>query len=47
MKYKDIINKMTLEEKAMLCVGQDYWNSKGLERLGIPSIKNVRWTTWT
>lgn len=39
MKYKDIINKMTLEEKAMLCVGQDYWNSKGLERLGIPSIK--------
>lgn len=39
MKYKDIINKMKLEEKAMLCVGQDYWNSKGLERLGIPSIK--------
>ena len=39
MKYKDIINKMTIEEKAMLCVGQDYWNSKGLERLGIPSIK--------
>ena len=27
MKYENIINKMTLEEKASLCVGKDYWNS--------------------
>lgn len=39
MKYKEIIDKMTLEEKAMLCIGGDYWNSKEIERLGIPSIK--------
>lgn len=39
MKYFDIINKMTLEEKASLCVGADYWNSKEIERLSIPKIK--------
>ena len=39
MKYRELINKMTLEEKAMLCVGGDYWNSKAIERLSIPSIK--------
>ena len=39
MKYENIINKMTLEEKASLCVGKDYWNSENIERLGIPSIK--------
>lgn len=39
MKYKEIIDKMTLEEKAILCIGGDYWNSKEIERLGIPSIK--------
>lgn len=39
MKYKNIINKMTLEEKASLCVGKDYWNSENIERLDIPSIK--------
>jgi len=39
MEYKKIIDKMTLEEKAMLCVGADYWNSKAIERLNIPSIK--------
>lgn len=39
MKYKNIISKMTLEEKASLCVGKDYWNSENIERLDIPSIK--------
>lgn len=39
MKYKNIISKMTLEEKASLCVGKDYWNSENIERLNIPSIK--------
>ena len=38
MKNKDIISKMTLEEKAMLCVGQDYWHSCEIERLNIPGI---------
>lgn len=39
MNYEDIINKMSLEEKAQLCVGDDYWNSKELEKYKIPKIK--------
>jgi beta-glucosidase len=34
----EIISQMTLEEKAGLCSGLDFWNTKGVERLGIPSI---------
>ena len=29
---------MTLKEKAGLCSGLDFWHTKGIERLGIPSI---------
>jgi beta-glucosidase len=35
---KEIILQMTLEEKVSLCSGLDFWNTKGIERLGIPSI---------
>lgn len=38
MKYSELIDKMTLEEKASLCVGKDYWHSKDIKRLGIPEI---------
>ena len=38
MKYKDVIEKMSLEEKASLCVGNDYWHSLELEKHGIPKI---------
>ncbi len=38
MKYGDIIAKLTLEEKAALCSGKDFWHLVGVERLGIPSI---------
>ena len=31
MKYLDIINKMTLEDKAKLCVGKDYWHSLNID----------------
>ncbi|UYX55257.1 glycoside hydrolase family 3 C-terminal domain-containing protein [Bacillus thuringiensis] len=37
-EIKKIISQMTLEEKASLCSGLDFWNTKGIERLGIPSI---------
>ena len=30
---------MSLEEKAQLCVGADYWSSKEFEKYGIPKIK--------
>jgi len=35
---KKIISEMTLEEKANLCSGLDFWHTKGVKRLGIPSI---------
>ncbi|MEK5253308.1 glycoside hydrolase family 3 C-terminal domain-containing protein [Paenibacillus sp. FSL F4-0125] len=34
----ELISKMTLEEKAGLCSGLDFWHTKGIERLGIPSL---------
>lgn len=33
-----LISQMTLEEKAGLCSGLDFWHTKGIERLGIPSV---------
>ncbi|ACS99517.1 beta-glucosidase [Paenibacillus sp. JDR-2] len=33
-----LIGEMTLEEKAGMCSGLDFWRLKGVERLGIPSI---------
>lgn len=38
MKYQDIISELTLEEKAGLCSGLDFWHLKSVERLGIPSV---------
>lgn len=40
MKREDIrqlISKMTLEEKASLCSGADFWHTKEVARLGIPA----------
>lgn len=39
MINSNIINEMSIEEKASLCVGEDYWNSKKIERFDIPNIK--------
>ncbi|MFT4413291.1 beta-glucosidase family protein [Fredinandcohnia humi] len=38
MKYKDLIRKMTLEEKASLMSGKDFWQTMDIERLGINSM---------
>ncbi|WP_426452134.1 beta-glucosidase family protein [Paenibacillus sp. S-38] len=35
---QELISQMTLEEKAGLCSGLDFWHLKGVERLGIPSV---------
>ncbi|MEZ3463453.1 MAG: glycoside hydrolase family 3 C-terminal domain-containing protein [Lachnospiraceae bacterium] len=35
---KELIDQMTLEEKAGMCSGLDFWHLKGVERLGIPSV---------
>jgi len=37
-KIIDLINELTLEEKASLCSGLNNWQTKSIERLGIPSI---------
>lgn len=35
---KALISQMTLEEKAGMCSGKDFWRLKGIERLGIPEV---------
>ncbi|MFV8326622.1 glycoside hydrolase family 3 C-terminal domain-containing protein [Flavobacterium sp. ZS1P14] len=37
-KAKNLVAKMTLEEKASLCSGATAWSTKAIARLGIPSI---------
>ncbi|MEN0645348.1 glycoside hydrolase family 3 C-terminal domain-containing protein [Alkalicoccobacillus gibsonii] len=32
------LNELTIEEKAELCSGKDFWTTQAVERLGIPSI---------
>ena len=38
MTPKEIVLRMTLEEKASLCSGADLWYLKSIEHLGIPEI---------
>lgn len=38
MKHKEIIEQMTLEEKASLMSGKDFWQTEAVERLGIESM---------
>lgn len=38
MKHQDIIEKMTLEEKAALLSGKNVWQTRDYDRLGLPSI---------
>ncbi|MCR5107392.1 MAG: glycoside hydrolase family 3 C-terminal domain-containing protein [Lachnospiraceae bacterium] len=38
MDIKKLVSEMTLEEKAGMCSGKDYWHLKGVERLGIPEV---------
>ena len=35
---KALIGKMTLEEKAGLCSGSDFWHTKAVERLSVPAV---------
>ena len=36
MNIDKLISELTLEEKAGLCSGSDFWHTKAVERLGIP-----------
>lgn len=35
---QSIVKQLSLEEKATLCSGESFWETKGIDRLGIPSI---------
>ena len=37
VEIRKLIGQMTLEEKAGMCSGEDFWHTKAIERLGIPS----------
>lgn len=37
-RIKELVKKMSLEEKAGLCSGGDFWHTKGIERLNIPAV---------
>lgn len=36
-KIRELVSKMTLEEKAAMCSGADFWHTEAVERLGIPA----------
>ena len=38
MDIKKLVSQMTLEEKAGLCSGLDFWHTKPVERLGVPAV---------
>jgi len=38
MKHTALIKQMTLEEKASLMSGANFWNTKGVDRLGVPGM---------
>ncbi|MGN0562994.1 MAG: beta-glucosidase [Candidatus Fimenecus sp.] len=38
MQHPEILEKMTLEEKASLCSGFDYWHTAAVNHVGVPSI---------
>ena len=38
-KIKEIVAKMTLEEKAALTSGLDNWSTKGVDHLGVPKLR--------
>ena len=38
MDVKKLVAQMTLEEKAGMCSGEDFWHTKAVERLGIPAV---------
>lgn len=38
IEIKRIVSEMTLEEKAGMCSGGDFWHTKAVERLGVPAM---------
>lgn len=39
MNIKEIVSRMTLEEKIAYCTGADFWHTKAMPQHGVPAIK--------
>lgn len=37
-EIQKIMEEMTIEEKASMCIGGDFWHTRAIERLGIPAV---------
>ena len=37
LNIEELLNQMTIEEKASLCSGADFWHTEAIERLGLPA----------
>lgn len=37
MDVKNLVSQMTLEEKAAMCSGADFWHTCAVERMGVPA----------
>jgi len=37
-EIREIIDRMTLQEKASLCSGKDFWYTEAIEKAGLPSV---------
>lgn len=35
---KQLLSQLTLEEKASLCAGQDFWHTRAIQRLNLPAV---------
>ena len=37
LNIEELLNQLTIEEKASLCSGADFWHTEAVERLGLPA----------
>ena len=37
-QIREIIDRLTLLEKASLCSGKDFWYTEAIDRVGLPSV---------
>ena len=38
LNIEEILKEMTLEEKASMCSGADFWHTEAIDRLSLPAL---------